>query len=135
MAAAKPVDRIRTMITDLERGARTLGDDIRKRAGKAAVTSELESALRQILLGLTNIAAQLEKAAGELRRYLETNAKPAKKAKKKAGKAAKAKPAKKAAAKKAPAKKAAKPAKPAKANKPAKKKAAPKAKKAAAKPA
>jgi hypothetical protein len=136
MAAAKPVDRIRTMITDLERGARTLGDDIRKRAGNAAVTSELESALRQILLGLTNIAAQLEKAAGELRRYLETNTKPVRKAKKKGGKAAKARPAKKAAAKKkVPAKKPAKPAKAAKAAKPVKKKAAPKAKKAAAKPA
>ena len=137
--AAKPVDRIRTMITDLERGARTLGDDIRKRAGNVAVTSELESALRQILLGLTNIAAQLEKAAGELRRYLETNAGPAKKAPRRGAKAAAkkpaaakaAKPAKKATAKKPAAKPAAKPAsaKPVSA-KPVRKKAA-----AAAKPA
>lgn len=123
--AAKPVDRIRTMITDLERGARTLGDDIRKRAGNVAVTSELESALRQILVGLTTIAAQLEKAAGELRRYLETSAEGAKPRRKAAAKrgGAKAKPAKKgatkAAARKAPAKKAAP-----KAAKPAKKKAA-----------
>lgn len=73
--AVKPVDRIRTMITDLERGARTLGDDIRKRAGKVDVTSDLESALRQLLQGLTTIAAQLEKAAGELRRYLEQSSK------------------------------------------------------------
>jgi hypothetical protein len=71
--AAKPVDRIRSMITELEKGARTLGEDIRKRAGGAAVTSELEAALRQFMKGLTNIAAQLEKAAGELRRYLEAN--------------------------------------------------------------
>jgi hypothetical protein len=103
------------MITDLERGARTLGDDIRKRAGNVAVTSDLEAALRQLMQGLTSIAAQLEKAAGELRRYLEKGAKgkakgarkpAAKKATKKAGKkkaapkkVAKA-PAKKAAAKK-----------------------------------
>lgn len=143
--AAKPVDRIRTMITDLERGARTLGDDIRKRAGNVAVTSELESALRQILLGLTNIAAQLEKAAGELRRYLETSTAPAKggarkakagKAKKTARKPAskKAAPAK-AGARKAPAKKAAAgkaKAAPKAAAKPARKAAT---KKAAAKPA
>lgn len=118
--AAKPVDRIRTMITDLERGARTLGDDIRKRAGNAAVTSELESALRQLLVGLTTIAAQLEKAAGELRRYLETSAaktKPRRKA------AAKAKPAKKAARKRAASKAPARKVAP-KAAKPSKKKAA-----------
>jgi ATPase subunit of ABC transporter with duplicated ATPase domains len=100
--AVKPVDRIRTMITDLERGARSLGDDIRKRAGGVAVTSDLE------------------KAAGELRRYLEQQsakaAKPARARKAKAGR----KPA---------AKKAARPA-----AKPAAQKAAKKAsKKAAAK--
>lgn len=129
--AVKPVDRIRTMITDLERGARTLGDDIRKRAGNVAASSDLEAALRQLLQGLTTIAAQLEKAAGELRHYLEAAAKggkkkakkgaakrgsakaakPAKAAKKSAPKAAPkaaAKPAaKKAVVKKAPAKKAA----------------------------
>jgi hypothetical protein len=87
--AVKPVDRIRTMITELERGARTLGDDIRKRAGKSG--SDIESALRQLLNGLTNIAAQLEKAAGELRRYLED----AGTAKKKATKRASARPARK----------------------------------------
>ncbi len=83
--AVKPVDRIRTMITDLERGARTLGDDIRKRAGKVDVTSDLEAALRQLLLGLTTIAAQLEKAAGELRRYLEQTSKAEKKTRGRAG--------------------------------------------------
>lgn len=117
--AVKPVDRIRTMITDLERGARTLGDDIRKRAGNVAA-SDLEAALRQLMQGLTTIAAQLEKAAGELRRYLEKGtkggkakggrkgaAKPAAKkgAKKSAKKAAAKAPAKKAG--KAPARKAA----------------------------
>lgn len=121
--AAKPVDRIRSMITELERGARTLSDDIRKRAGSVVVTSDLEKAIRQLMTGLTSIASQLEKAAGELRRFLEdgARAKPAragkksgKKARKKAGKKAKAvrKPAgkstkktsaKKAAGKKAPA--------------------------------
>ncbi len=109
--AVKPVDRIRTMITDLERGARTLGEDIRKRAGNVTVASDLESALRQFMQGLTNIAAQLEKAAGELRRYLEAGAKGGKGAKgktarKASGKRAAAKPA----AKKASGKKAAKPA-------------------------
>jgi hypothetical protein len=118
--AVKPVDRIRTMITDLERGARSLGDDIRKRAGGVAVTSDLEKALRQFMQGLTSIAVQLEKAAGELRRYLEQQsakaAKPARARKAKAGR----KPA---------AKKAARPA-----AKPAAQKAAKKAsKKAAAK--
>jgi len=82
--AVKPVDRIRTMITDLERGARTLGDDIRKRAGNVAVGPDLEAALRQFMRGLTNIAAQLEKAAGELRRYLEASSKGGKKASRKA---------------------------------------------------
>lgn len=101
--AVKPVDRIRTMITDLERGARTLGDDIRKRAGSVTVTSDLEKAIRQLMQGLTTIASQLEKAAGELRRYLEKNAAPAKARK---GKAA-AKPAAKKKAKKKAAKKAA----------------------------
>jgi hypothetical protein len=99
--AVKPVDRIRTMITDLERGARTLGDDIRKRAGSVTVTSDLEKALRQFMQGLTSIAVQLEKAAGELRRYLENSAKGAAPARTR-----KAKPARKAAAK--PAKNAAK---------------------------
>lgn len=106
--AVKPVDRIRSMITDLERGARTLGDDIRKRAGKVTVTSDLEAALRQLMQGLTTIAVQLEKAAHELRLYLEAGSKGAKT--KKGGKKAKA-AAKGAKAKKA---KAAKPAKPAK---------------------
>ena len=112
--AVKPVDRIRTIITDLERGARTLGEDIRKRAGNVTVTTDLESALRQFMQGLTNIAAQLEKAAGELRRYLEAGAKGGKGAKgkvarKAAGKRAAAKPAaKKSAAKKKAAKPAAK---------------------------
>jgi hypothetical protein len=121
--AVKPVDRIRTMITDLERGARSLGDDIRKRAGNVAVTSDLEKALRQFMQGLTSIAVQLEKAAGELRRYLEQGAKGAG-----PGRARKAKASRKSAAKKA-AKPAAKTAKPA--GKPAAKKAG--AKKAAAK--
>lgn len=111
--AAKPVDRIRTMITELERGARTLGNDLRKRAGKVSVTPDIESALRQLLAGLTTIASQLEKAAKELREYLEEaggkgggarKAKPKAKAGKKSG----GKSAGKAAAKKAPAKKAAK---------------------------
>ena len=103
--AVKPVDRIRTMITDLERGARTLGDDIRKRAGNVAGTADLEAALRQLMQGLTTIAAQLEKAAGELRRYLEKGAKggKAKGGRKSAAKSAAKKGAKKAAAK-APAK-------------------------------
>lgn len=116
--AAKPVDRIRTMITDLERGARTLGNDLRKRAGKVSVTPDIESALRQLLAGLTTIATQLEKAAKELRQYLEEAGgsggsggkakakakKPAKKktaAKKAAGKKAAGKSGGKAAAKKA----------------------------------
>ncbi|HXC53175.1 MAG TPA: hypothetical protein VN634_19970 [Candidatus Limnocylindrales bacterium] len=96
--AAKPVDRLRSMITDLERGARTLGDDIRKRAGGTKVSSDIESALRQLLMGLTNIAAQLEKAAGELRRYLEAGAKGGKrktKARKATAGRAAAKPARK----------------------------------------
>jgi hypothetical protein len=118
--AVKPVDRIRTMITDLERGARSLGDDIRKRAGNVTVTSDLEKALRQFMQGLTTIAVQLEKAAGELRRYLEQGAKGAK-----PGRARKAKASRKSASKKA-AKPAAKTA-----AKPAAKKAG--AKKAAAK--
>jgi hypothetical protein len=105
--AVKPVDRIRSMITDLERGARTLGQDIRKRAGSVSVTSDVEAALRQLLQGLTTIAAQLEKAAGELRRYLEEAGEGGGK-KKGARKAAK-----KAAPKKAGGKKAAKAAKPA----------------------
>jgi hypothetical protein len=105
------------MITDLERGARTLGDDIRKRAGNVKVSSDIESALRQLLSGLTNIAAQLEKAAGELRRYLEAGAKggksKARPRKKAAGRATKApRKAKKAASakssKKSPAKKSSK---------------------------
>lgn len=120
--AVKPVDRIRTMITDLERGARTLGDDIRKRAGNT-VSGDLESVLRQLMQGLTAIAAQLEKAAGELRRYLEAGArgrkvrKPARRAaatgkaapkKKTAAKAGGGKTAgRKAASRKAPARKAA----------------------------
>ena len=106
--AVKPVDRIRTIITDIERGARTLGDDIRKRAGSVTVTSDLEAALRQFLHGLTSIAAQLEKAAGELRRYLERGAKGIRKpaVKKIAKKSAKTKAAPKKAAKRA-AKKAA----------------------------
>jgi hypothetical protein len=99
--AVKPVDRLRTMINDLERGARTLGDDIRKRAGSVTVTSDLEKALRQLMQGLTSIAVQLEKAAGELRRYLEKNAKPGAKRSGKARPARKAKPASKKAAKKA----------------------------------
>jgi hypothetical protein len=120
--AVKPVDRIRTMITDLERGARNLGDDIRKRAGSVTVTSDLEKALRQFMQGLTSIAVQLEKAAGELRRYLEQGAKGARPARARKAKAARkptakkatkpaakasAKPASKPAAKKAGAKKAA----------------------------
>lgn len=127
--AVKPVDRIRTMITDLERGARTLGDDIRKRAGNVSMTSDIESALRQLLHGLTNIAAQLEKAAGELRRYLEAGAKksarktkrPATKTTRKAS-ATKAR-SKKKAARKAPAKSTAAVGKKA-AKKPSKKKSA-----------
>lgn len=120
--AVKPVDRIRKMITDLERGARTLGDDIRKRAGNVAVTSDLEAALRQLMQGLTTIAAQLEKAAGELRRYLEKGAKGGKP---KAGRKTAAKPAARKRAKKAAAKAPAKKAAPKKAAKaPAKKAAA-----------
>ncbi|HEY2775191.1 MAG TPA: hypothetical protein VGK20_14180 [Candidatus Binatia bacterium] len=106
------------MITELERGARTLGDDIRKRAGNVTVGPDLDSALRQFLQGLSAIAAQLEKAAGELRRYLAAGAKGGKKAARKtarktskvsakaakAGKAAAKKPSKK---KKATAKKGA----------------------------
>lgn len=99
--AVKPVDRIRTMITDLERGARTLGDDIRKRASNVNVTPDLESALRQIMHGLSTIAAQLEKAAGELRRFLEAGTKG-----KKARKAPARRVAAKAAGKAAPKKKA-----------------------------
>jgi hypothetical protein len=102
--AAKPVDRIRTMITDLERGARSLGDDIRKRAGSVTVTSDLEKALRQFMQGLTTIAVQLEKAAGELRRYLEKGAKPARARKAKTTR----KPAAKKSTKKSAAKKASK---------------------------
>ncbi|MFN2377016.1 MAG: hypothetical protein ABR538_10790 [Candidatus Binatia bacterium] len=108
--AVKPVDRIRSMITDLERGARTLGDDIRKRAGKVTVTSDLEAALRQLMQGLTTIAVQLEKAAHELRLYLEASTKGARKASKKTGAKGKA-GAKRAKAKKPKAAKAAKPAK------------------------
>jgi hypothetical protein len=120
--AAKPVDRIRTMINELERGARTLGDDIRKRAGNVSMTSDIEGALRQLMQGLTNIAAQLEKAAGELRRYLEAGAKSAKKGARKTGskrpaaKTTRKKAGSKAASKKATAKKA-----PAAAGKPARK--------------
>ena len=86
----------------------------------ARLADELEAALRQVLLGLTNIAAQLEKAAGELRRFLAANAKaaPRARASKKAGAKAAKQPAKQAAKK--PAKKAAK-------KKVAKKKAAKKA--------
>ena len=58
--AVKPVDRIRMMITDLERGARTLGNDLRRRAGNVTVTPDIDAALRQFLKGLTTIAAQLE---------------------------------------------------------------------------
>jgi len=105
--AVKPVDRIRTMITDLERGARTLSDDIRKRAGKVDVASDLEAALRQLLHGLTTIAAQLEKAAGELRRYLEKGVETGKGKAKKARKSVAKKGGKKVAVKKAAAKKAA----------------------------
>lgn len=120
--AVKPVDRIRKMITDLERGARTLGDDIRKRAGNVAVTSDLEAALRQLMQGLTTIAAQLEKAAGELRRYLEKGTKGGKP---KAGRKTAAKPAARKRAKKAAAKASAQKATPKKAAKaPAKKAAA-----------
>ncbi|MFN2426218.1 MAG: hypothetical protein ABR587_07195 [Candidatus Binatia bacterium] len=104
--AVKPVDRIRTMITDLERGARTLGDDIRKRAGNVTVTSDLEAALRQLMQGLTTIAAQLEKAAGELRRYLEKGSK-GKRSRKAGGKKAAKKTSRKKSTKKAAAKKAA----------------------------
>ncbi|MBI5504307.1 MAG: hypothetical protein HY899_05875 [Deltaproteobacteria bacterium] len=103
------------MIREVERAARALGDGLRKRAGKASVPADLESVLHQLLQGLTGIASQIEKAVGELRRYLEANAaktagggKPRKAAKKKATK--KRKVAKKApAAKKAARKKAAKP--------------------------
>jgi hypothetical protein len=116
--AVIPVDRIRTMITDLERGARTLGDDIRKRAGNVKVTSDIETALRQVLLGLTNIAAQLERAAGELRRYLEAGAKGGKGRRSKARKPAAKRPAAKPARKK---KASAKPAASARSTKPASK--------------
>jgi len=51
-----------------------LGDGLRKRAGKASVPADLESVLHQLLQGLTGIASQIEKAVGELRRYLEANA-------------------------------------------------------------
>jgi len=100
--AAKPADRIRSMIQDLERAARNLGDDLRKKAGKAGVSADLEGALRQLLQGLTSIAAQLEKAAGELRRFLEPG--PAGKGGKSRKAAAKKKAPGKASAKKASAK-------------------------------
>jgi hypothetical protein len=122
--AAKPVDRIRSMITDLERGARTLGDDLRKRAGGTKVSSDIESALRQLLQGLTNIAAQLEKAAGELRRYLEagSGSKGGKsKGRKKTSGRSTAKPAASKVKKAAPAKAARKTSAAAKAKAPAKK--------------
>lgn len=118
--AAKPVDRIRSLITDLERGARTLGEDLRKRAGGVDVTPDIEAAIRQLVQGLTTIAVQLEKAAGDLRRYLEKST---------AGAKAKKAPARKPAPKSAPAKKPA--AKKAAAKKPAEKK--PAAKKSVAK--
>jgi len=62
------------MVRELERAARSMGDDLRARAGKAGVPPDLENALRTVLQGLTNITAQIEKAVGELRRYLEANA-------------------------------------------------------------
>jgi len=107
MAAGKPTDRIRDMVRELERAARSMGDDLRERAGKAGVPPDLEAALRQVLQGLTNITAQIEKAVGELRRYLEANAKTQARqggARRKAGKATKAGAARKKTASKASAK-------------------------------
>ncbi len=130
-------DRIADIVRDIEKTARGLGDQLRKRAGKAGIPADVDAAVQQLLKGLTSVTVQVEHAVRELRRYLEANArqaaaaskkKPAKKktAKKKAAKkktkkkvvkkAAAKKPAKKAAAKKKTAKK--KPAK----KKPAKKK-------------
>ncbi|HYC54378.1 MAG TPA: hypothetical protein VEL28_05525 [Candidatus Binatia bacterium] len=77
MAARTPTDRIREMVQELERAARSMGGDLRERAGKAGVPPDIEKALRSVLQGLTNITAQIEKAVGELRRYLEANARSA----------------------------------------------------------
>ncbi len=70
------------------------------------MTSDVEKAIRQLMQGLTSIAMQLEKAAGELRRYLEKGAKGGKPARAGKAKAAR-KPAARKAAKKSGAKKAA----------------------------
>jgi len=72
--APKSTDRIKDVIREVERAARALADNVRKRAGKAAVPADFESVLHQLLQGLTGIASQIEKAVGELRRYLEANA-------------------------------------------------------------
>ena len=64
----------------------------------------MEKALRQLMQGLTSIAAQLEKAAGELRRYIVSSASAKPRGSRKA-KAARKPAAKKATKKKAAAKK------------------------------
>lgn len=67
--AARPRDRLATLIKDVEKALRQIRTDIRKRA--QAAPKSLEEAAARLRKGAADIAAQVEKYVHDLRVNLE----------------------------------------------------------------
>ena len=77
----KEGDRIRAMIHEVEKLAKRLRADIRKRAAAVGLTKSLQAAAGELRKRAAAAAAQVEKYAHQVRKELETGTKPVKRAK------------------------------------------------------
>ena len=87
MATKKQGDRVGAVIAEVEALAKRLRTDIRKRADAAGLLKNLKSMADQLRKRAAKAAAQVEKYVHELRKELEAGAKPAKRSKPKKRKA------------------------------------------------
>lgn len=73
--AAGPRERLSTLIGDVERAAKQLRTDIRKRA--QAAPRNMEAAAKRLRKGAADVAGQVERYVHELRMNLEGHARSA----------------------------------------------------------
>lgn len=83
MASKKQGDRVSALIGDVEKLAKRLRTDLRKRAQAAGLLKNIRSAADQLRKRAAVAAKQVEKYVHEIRTELERGAKPAKKGAKK----------------------------------------------------
>jgi hypothetical protein len=68
-------DRIRELVTEVERIAKRLRTDIRKRVEETGLLKNIEGAASQLRKQAAAVAAQVERYAREMRQQLERSAK------------------------------------------------------------